>query len=93
MTRVDRLGPLLAAASPGTAELHHQDVAFELLEGIPLVIDALELEVWGRFPHQGALPGLRLGWMTCAQQPISKAANKARPHQMAFMPSAFMWPS
>jgi len=29
---VDRLGPLLAAPSPGTAELHDQDVPFELIE-------------------------------------------------------------
>jgi hypothetical protein len=50
----------LAAASPGTAELHHQDVAFELVERIRLVIDALELEARSEFPEQGALPGLSL---------------------------------
>jgi hypothetical protein len=57
---VDRLGPLLTAPSPRTAELHHQDVTFELLKGIRLVIDALELEAWSGFSQKTALPRLAL---------------------------------
>jgi hypothetical protein len=57
---MDLLGPLLATPSPGAAELHDQDVAFELIEGIPLTVNPLELETRGGFPDQAALSGLGL---------------------------------
>jgi hypothetical protein len=41
---VDLLGPLLAAPSPGGAELHHEDASLEHLEGVGFAVNPLNLE-------------------------------------------------
>ena len=56
---MDRLGPRLAAPSPGGAELHDEDVAFESLQGVILIVNAVGVKGGGLFAHERirAIPG------------------------------------
>ncbi len=57
----DRLGPLLATASPGGAELHHQNVALKGVERVVLFENALDMELRRRLSHQPASAALGVG--------------------------------